>query len=165
MLTDWSLFLALIIESGDMIWEIQRGRKMFHTRKPWDLETNGSSEQRPFRTFQERIWDKISVLHWNCGMSQYGRVPRSGQLTRQAATGSGLNKMRSRLIAQICHFFRLMAQNSDFCDKKCRILTFCDKTESYFNVLQQNSSLWLSLSLSWFAHKGLAWFTRPLLGS
>ena len=37
------------------------------------------------------------------------------------------DKMRSLLAAQICHFYLLIARNPDFCDKKCRILTYCDK--------------------------------------
>ena len=38
-LTDGVLFLALIVESGDMIWEITMWkRKMFDTRKPSDLD-------------------------------------------------------------------------------------------------------------------------------
>ena len=59
-----------------------------------------------------------------------------------------LLKMRSRLNAQMCHFLRLTAWDPDFCDKKCRILKFCNKTELHLIVLQQNSSLWRSLSLS-----------------
>ena len=58
---------------------------------------------------------------------------------------------------------------------KYRILRFCDKTELYLTVLQQNNveacSLWLplalsgSLLLSEFAYNILARLTRPLLSS
>ena len=88
------------------------------------------------------------------------------------------NKMR-RLGAQCMPFFRLTARNPFFCDKKCRIIMCCDKTELYLTVLQQNNvlsgslsgSLWLPMApsgshwLSELAYKALAWFTKPLLGS
>ena len=81
------------------------------------------------------------------------------------------------------------ARNPFFCDKKCRIIMCCDKTELYLTVLQQNNvlsgslsgslwlpmapsgSLWLSLALRiglqspCLVHKALAWLTRPLLSS
>ena len=38
-----------------------------------------------------------------------------------------MHKMWSRLAPQICHFFWLITRCQDFCDKKCRILTFRDK--------------------------------------
>ena len=37
------------------------------------------------------------------------------------------DQMRSLLAAQICQFYLFIARNPDFCDKKCHILTFCDK--------------------------------------
>ena len=98
------------------------------------------------------------------------------------------NNMR-RLGAQCMPFFRLTARNPFFCDKKCRIIMCCDKTELYLTVLQQNNvlsgslsgslwlpmapsgSLWLSLALRiglqspCLVHKALAWLTRPLLSS
>ena len=62
-------------------------------------------------------------------------------------------------------FFRLIARISTFCDKKYRILTFRDKTESG----SLSGSLWLSLAhsgsllLSEIAHKALARLVASLL--
>ena len=84
--------------------------------------------------------------------------------------------MLSQLAAQIMPFFRLMARNLTFRDKKYRILTFRDKTELYLAVLQQNNieaclrceasfsgslsgSFWLSLALS-LALSGSLWISR-----
>ena len=86
------------------------------------------------------------------------------------------HKMLSQLAAQIMPFFRLMARNLTFRDKKYRILTFRDKTELYLAVLQQNNieaclrceasfsgslsgSFWLSLALS-LALSGSLWISR-----
>ena len=49
------------------------------------------------------------------------------------------HKMRSQLAAQFMPFFRLIARILTFRDKKYRILTFCNKTELYLTVLQQNN--------------------------
>ena len=57
---------------------------------------------------------------------------------------AGLIKIWSRLGTQFMAFFRLIALISTFRDKKYRILTFCDKTESD----SLSGSLWLSLALS-----------------
>ena len=48
-------------------------------------------------------------------------------------------KMRSQLVAQFMPFFRLIARILVFCDKKYHILKFCNKTESYLTILQQNN--------------------------
>ena len=41
---------------------------------------------------------------------------------------SGIKCVVSRLAAQICHFLAHSAESLFFCDKKCRILAFRDKT-------------------------------------
>ena len=48
-------------------------------------------------------------------------------------------KMRSVLVAQFMPTSWLIARILMFRDKKYRILTFCDKTELYLTVLQQNN--------------------------
>ena len=69
------------------------------------------------------------------------------------------NKIRSRLIAQQKHFLWLTARNWHFRDKKCRILTFCNKTV-YLLSTTLSASLWLGLALS-----ELLWLFLALSGS
>ena len=94
--------------------------------------------------------------------------------------------MRSQLAAQFMLFFRLIARILTFRDKKYRNLTFRNKTELYWPVLQQNNvdtclrceatlsgslwpslahpgSLWLSLARC-PAHSGSLWLSLALSG-
>ena len=92
-------------------------------------------------------WGK-SVL---AALNQY----HDGGADHHSGIKSGVGSQRNA-----CYFLRHTVWNPFYRDKKWRISTFCDKTESHFNSLALSGLLWLALRL-----RLADLLTTPLLGS